>query len=218
MMLDNFLSMLTSAYTRKDIGQSPQTNIGKLYKGWADQMEFLLSQCALIASWENLDLAEGATLDRFGLNVDVPRGGADDVAYRIALYGAAKSGDGTIDGTVYALASLLNISPTSIKVTEFFPCKATLVIDEAAVTPEQAELIWLTQSVIQRKVYAGIQITIGLFREFNLTETHGLTEHYIINEDANFTPLWATTEAQFALDGQTFCPNTISDYPYSEGT
>ena len=83
--LDRFLSMLTSAYVRTDIGQVPQTNIGKLFSYQMALYDYIDDQMDMIVAWEDLDLAVGATLDLFGQNVGVERGGMDDAAYRIAI-------------------------------------------------------------------------------------------------------------------------------------
>ncbi|MBD5156213.1 MAG: hypothetical protein HDT13_01015, partial [Butyrivibrio sp.] len=88
--LSEMLDALTSAYTRKDRDNSKlkrptETNIGKLFSVLAWGLDSVQAQAETIKLWDNIDLARGSVLDRYGANFGVKRFGADDAFYRLLI-------------------------------------------------------------------------------------------------------------------------------------
>lgn len=163
--LSEMLNALTSAYTRKDrsnskIKRPAETNIGKLFSVLAWGLDSVQEQAETIKLWENIDLACGAVLDRYGANFGVKRFGADDTFYRLLIKVKMLSqlSGGDIDTVANAAATLLGLPAEKIKLREVFPAKVCLDIREADLTPETLNIIVDIATMIKRILAAGVEL------------------------------------------------------------
>ena len=120
--LSEMLDALTSAYTRKDRNASKfkrptETNIGKLFSVLAWGLDSVQAQAETVKLWDNIDLARGSVLDRYGANFGVNRLGADDEFYRLLIKVKMLSqlSGGDIETVANAAATLLEIDRKSTR-------------------------------------------------------------------------------------------------------
>ena len=167
--VEQMLELLTSAYARDDIQnvrqeRPPVTNIGKLFSvlGWG--LELTHENLERIRSWDDLDNAQGAVLDRYGKNFGVKRNGADDALYRlmikVKLISMLSGGD--IDTVIEAASMLLNVELSDITLKENFPAKVVLEVDQRLLTQEQLNLITGITSAIKRILTGGVGLRLYL--------------------------------------------------------
>lgn len=163
--LSEMLNALTSAYTRKDNDNSKlkrpaETNIGKLFSVLAWGLDTAQEQAETIKLWDNIDLACGAVLDRYGANFGVKRFGADDTFYRLLIKVKMLSqlSGGDIETVANAAATLLGVPADKITLREAFPAKVRLDVKEADLTQETLEIIVDIASMIKRILAAGIEL------------------------------------------------------------
>ena len=161
--LSKMLDALTSAYTQKDCDNSRlkrpvETNIGKLFSVLAWGLDSVQAQAETIKLWDNIDLARGSVLDRYGANFGVKRFGADDAFYRLLIKVKMLSqlSGGDIATVANAAAALLEIPAEKVTLREDFPAKVCLDIKEADLTPETLKNIVDIAAMIKRILAAGI--------------------------------------------------------------
>lgn len=161
--LSEMLDALTSAYTRKDCDaskfkRSAETNIGKLFSVLAWGLDSVQAQAETIKLWDNIDLARGSVLDRYGANFGVKRFGADDTFYRLLIKVKMLSqlSGGDIDTVANAAATLLEIPAEKVTLREDFPAKVCLDVKEADLTPETLKNIVDIAAMIKRILAAGV--------------------------------------------------------------
>ncbi len=163
--LSEMLDALTSAYTREDRNASKlkrpaETNIGKLFSILAWGLDSVQAQAETVKLWDNIDLACGSVLDRYGANFGVRRFGADDAFYRLLIKVKMLSqlSGGDIETVANAAATLLEIPAERITLRESFPAKVRLDIKEADLTAETLENIVDIAAMIKRILAAGIEL------------------------------------------------------------
>lgn len=131
------LEMLTSAYDRSDITrlerqEKPQTNIGKLFSLLGYGFDVIQENAERVRLWDNLDQAQGKSLDRYGANYGVYRGEASDEIYRVMIKVKILSmlSAGNLDTIINAAAILFDVKNSRIEIEEIFPAKIFLFIEE----------------------------------------------------------------------------------------
>lgn len=163
------LNYLTSAYNRRDAlnakkDRPPETNIGRLFKLVADGYEIIYENAELVELWDDLDIAEGTVLDRYGANFGVSRGAASDALYRIfirvKMISQLSGGD---DETVLtAAAELLGVDPSDILMEDIFPAKKALYVDLSLLSEERVNIIEQIALSIKRTMLAGVGLRLYL--------------------------------------------------------
>lgn len=163
--LSEMLDALTSAYTRKDRNTSKfkrptETNIGKLFSVLAWGLDSVQAQAETVKLWDNIDLARGSVLDRYGANFGVNRLGADDEFYRLLIKVKMLSqlSGGDIETVANAAATLLEIPAEKITLRELFPAKVCLDVKEADLSAETLEMIVDIAAMIKRILAAGVEL------------------------------------------------------------
>jgi hypothetical protein len=173
--LSEMLGALTSAYSSKDYhnrerGSPLETNIGKLFSIFTWGLGSVHEQAELIKLWDDIDYAKGQVLDRYGANFGVKRNGASDAFYRLMIKVKLLSqlSGGDINTVLNAAASLFGISDELITLTEVFPAKISLTVNEADLTPETLEMVIDIAAMIKRILAAGVGLITILqnYREF----------------------------------------------------
>lgn len=108
-MLSKLPSVLNSEVT---------SNNAKLLNIITEQMEELKEVYKKILLYRDIDSAEGATLDRIGVNVNQTRNGLDDRTYRLLLKTKIQQNisKGDVNTIIEIAATLLNIDYTDIYV------------------------------------------------------------------------------------------------------
>lgn len=161
--LSEMLDALTSAYTREDRNASKlkrpvETNIGKLFSVLAWGLDSIQAQAEAVKLWDNIDLARGSVLDRYGANFGVERFGANDAFYRLLIKVKMLSqlSGGGIDTVANAAATLLEIPAEKLTLREDFPAKVCLDIKEVDLTPKTLENIVDIATMIKRILAAGV--------------------------------------------------------------
>jgi hypothetical protein len=169
------LDALTSAYSRKDYynrqrGSPLETNIGKLFAIFSWGLDSVQEQAELVKLWDDIDYAKGFVLDRYGANFGVQRNGAADAFYRLMIRVKLLSqlSGGDIDTVINAAASLFGIPPEKVVLTEIFPAKIGIEVNEADLDPETLEMASDIIAMIKRILAAGIGLVAVLqsYREF----------------------------------------------------
>ncbi len=164
---DKMLDMLTSSYDRSDAyrikeGKLPETNIGKVMylAGWG--FDIIKEHTEKVMLWDNIDSAQGKTLERIGKNYGVLRGGAPDKIYRIMikvkLIAMLSAGD--IETILQSAAVLFNVDLQSIKIEEVCPAKVYIYIDEDQLDDEHKDIAVAIARLMKRIVAAGVGMRI----------------------------------------------------------
>jgi hypothetical protein len=161
--LVEMLNSLTSAYSRKDydnkqIGLPVETKIGKLFSVLAWGLDSVQEQAELIKIWDNIDNARGSVLDRYGVNFGVKRNGAGDAFYRLLIKVKLLSqlSGGDINTVINVAASLFSLPAEKITLSELFPAKISVEVDEAELGSDALSVIEDIAAMIKRIVAAGI--------------------------------------------------------------
>jgi hypothetical protein len=158
----DMLKRLTDRY-KKD----PNSNIGKIIKIVADELEEIQSTLERIEEWKDVENAEGVALDDLGSNVGQPRGAATDEIYRILLRSkvARNFSDGTIDTIIRVLSLALNCDPKEIRIQEL--CEDPVNPEPAALSLIQIPIRKLNEvgmspkqfvQIVQKTVAAGVRV------------------------------------------------------------
>lgn len=186
--LKEMLYALTSAYTQKDYTDRERTeilstNIGKLFSIFAWGLDSVQEQAEIIQLWDNLDNAKGSVLDRYGANFGVRRSGSSDVFYRLAIKIKLLSqlSGGDIDTVINAASSLFSVPLERVRLTEVFPAKVQLDLEEMDLTTETLEIAPEITALIKRILAAGVGLIVQLHnsREWrsDLILTSALFDH-----------------------------------------
>jgi len=161
------LKMLTSAYNRSDAvkldtGESPSTNVGKLFylAGWG--FDVIKEHAEKVRLWDDLDTMKGTTLDRYGADFGVSRGESSDEVYRIMIKVKiiAMLAAGNLDTIILSASSLFDVDPEDIKAEEIYPSKIYLYIDEDKLDEEHKSVADVIADLMSRIKSAGIGIRI----------------------------------------------------------
>lgn len=193
--LSEMLYALTSAYTRKDYTNRQraavlETSIGKLFSIFAWGLDTVQEQADAIRLWDDLDYAKGAVLDRYGANFGVRRFGAGDTFYRLAIKVKLLSqlSGGDIETVLDAAATLFGVTTDKIALTELFPAKVQIELNEMDIPLETLEIAPDIAEMIKRILAAGVGLIIMLknSREFK-------------SDLPIVTALFTTTHTEFTL-------------------
>ncbi len=147
--------------------------------------------------WRNIDVAEGATLDLIGYNIQQWRGAASDPVYRILIKSKIISNmsDGSINTIISALSTVLGIDPSEIIITELYeltppePAAISIEIDpeillEAGVTFNQ------TAAIVYRMIAAGVRLDFFSEGTFELSSSYDpAPTDYEFDDEAGFNGL-----------------------------
>lgn len=163
------LDLLTGAYNRSDIqnvqhGRNLETNIGRLFSLLAWGFEIIHENADMVRSWDDLENAEGAVLDRYGANFGVARGAASDALYRILIRVkmiALLSG-GDSDTVIKAAGELLGVEFSDIVLEDVYPAKIALYVDQSLLSQERIDLIEQIAHAIKRILAAGVGLRLYL--------------------------------------------------------
>lgn len=161
--LERMLDMLTSAYARK-----PDSNIGKFYGLLAGALDHLYNVLVAVRLMRDVDCAEGASLDRWGLNLGVQREGAGDGFYRlmIKLKMAALLSGGDTDTIIEVIATLFGLEPEDVEYYDKYPAKIWAVVPKEAFDALQVPDPGTAARFLKRIVAAGIWLKLILREEF----------------------------------------------------
>ena len=180
--LAEMLYALTSAYSRKDYDNRQsnlplETKIGKLFAVFAWGLNSVQEQAELIKLWDNIDTAKGSVLDRYGANFGVYRSGADDMFYRLLIKVKMLSqlSGGDIDTLIRAAAQLFDIQDSQVELTELFPAKIRVYVNEADLTPQKMEEAPLISRLMKRLTAAGVGFKVFLRSYRTLRYTISIT-------------------------------------------
>lgn len=116
-MYDKLISLLTDNYNKK-----PNSNIGKLFKLIADELQLLQDTFNKIEDYRDVDVATGFTLDKIGSNIKQYRGAATDEIYRILIKSkqARNVSTGNIDTIIRVVAESINADYSEIEIVEMY--------------------------------------------------------------------------------------------------
>lgn len=190
------LRMLTSAYNRTDMetleaGESPTTNIGKLFylAGWG--FDLLKDQTERVRLWDDLDAMKGATLNRYGADFGVARGESSDEIYRIMIKVKiiAMLAAGNLDTVIVSAASLFNVDPAVVKAEEIYPSKIYLYIDEDKLDEERKNVAPVIVGLMSRIKSAGVGLRI-----FYRTYSGGSDNLYIATPTFQYIRIYVKPE------------------------
>ncbi|WP_313152058.1 hypothetical protein [Lacrimispora sp.] len=161
------LKKLTSAYNRSDVmkieaGETPSTNIGKLFHlaGWG--FDIIRDQTEKVRLWDNLDAMKGKHLDRYGADFGVIRGESSDEIFRIMIKVKiiAMLAAGNLDTVILSAASLFGVNAEDVKAEEVYPSKIYLYIDEDKLDEEHKSVADVIAGLMARIKSAGVGIRI----------------------------------------------------------
>jgi hypothetical protein len=163
------LEMLTGGYNRADVqnikhSRKADTNIGKLFSLYADGLQIVHEHAEKVLLWDNLDNAAGAVLDRYGANFGVVRDGMDDDFYRLVIKVKMLSqiSGGDVETVRNAASELMDVPSEKLDLTEVFPAKVWIYLDEDVLDVYHLQIINLIAAVMKRIVAAGVGFRIFL--------------------------------------------------------
>lgn len=116
-IFDKMLERLTDNYNKH-----PQSNISKLLKLVAKELDDIKVQLKKIEEWRDIDKAEGEVLNRIGYNVEQFRGQASDEIYRVLIKSkiARNRSNGTINKIIEVISMALGVEPKDIGIKEMY--------------------------------------------------------------------------------------------------
>ncbi len=168
------LEMLTSAYDRSDIlrlkeNRSPETNVGKLFSLFGYGFDIIREHTERVRLWDDIDQAQGKSLDRYGGNYGVFRGEAPDELYRIMIKVKILSmlSAGQLDTIINAAAILFGVESEDVRPEEVFPAKIWLYIDLDKLPEERLRLAETIADLMKRIKAAGVGLRIFLVTYFS---------------------------------------------------
>lgn len=174
----DMLEMLTSAYDRSDIlrikeNKSPETNIGKLFSLFGYGFDIIREHTERVRLWDDIDQAQGKSLDRYGGNYGVYRGEAPDELYRIMIKVKILSmlSAGQLDTIINAAAILFGVESEDVRLEEVFPAKIWLYIDLDKLPEERLRLAETIANLMKRIKAAGVGLRIFLVTYFSGQDT-----------------------------------------------
>ena len=174
--LAEMLEKLTSPYVMTDRYNAkheltPETNIGKLFSVLAYGLDTVQEQADLIKLWDDIDNAKGSVLDRHGANFGVKRMGATDAFYRLAIKVKMLSqlSGGDINTVINAASTLMDLPPEKIELTEIFPGKVDIGVNEKDLPEEVFNAIEEITALLKRIVLAGVWFvtTLRVYRQLD---------------------------------------------------
>ncbi len=186
---EQMLEMLTSAYDRADIfrlknSSPPQTNIGKLLSVVGYGFDIIREHTEKVRLWDDIDEAEGKSLDRYGGNYGVYRGETSDAVFRVMIKVKILSmlSAGQMDTIIRAASILFGVPSTEIRAEEVFPAKLYLYINIEEIREERLEVLWAIASLMRHIKAAGIGLRIILVVHYSREDhlyTGAMGSYYI---------------------------------------
>lgn len=174
----DMLEMLTSAYDRSDIlrlreNKAPETNIGKLFCLFGYGFDIIREHTERVRLWDDIDQAQGKSLDRYGGNYGVYRGEAPDELYRIMIKVKILSmlSAGQLDTIINAAAILFGVEAEDVCPEEVFPAKIWLYIDLDKLPEDRLRLAETIADLMKRIKAAGVGLRIFLVTYFSGQDT-----------------------------------------------
>ena len=173
--LRTMLDALTSGYSRIDIrnarrGLPLETNIGRLFATLAYGLDIAQEQSDKIQEWDDLDIAEGAVLDRHAANYGVRRDGVSDEYLRllIKVKMISQISGGDIDTVLNAAAALFGVPVDSVDLREDFPAKIAVHVSDYLLSEEIRDYAAVIAQLMKRIVAGGIgiEVSFNTYREF----------------------------------------------------
>ncbi len=165
----DMMEMLTSAYDRSDIprfkrNEMPQTNVGKLFFLLGYGFDIIRENTERVRLWDDIDQAQGKSLDRYGGNYGVYRGEAPDELYRIMIKVKILSmlSAGQMDTIINAAAVLFGVDSQEVRAEEVFPAKIWLYIDLDKLEEDRLRLANTIAELMRRIKAAGVGMRIFL--------------------------------------------------------
>jgi hypothetical protein len=139
-------------------------NIGKLLGVISPEMQQINDTLKNIKSSQDIDVAEGHTLDRIGVNVDQSRGSFNDLEYRSLLKAKIKQSlsKGDIDTIIEVAATVFDVDFSDITLEEVYPAKINIKVAKSDVTENLQNAISIIYNFIKKTLAAGIDLTITL--------------------------------------------------------
>lgn len=179
--LDKMLDALTSAYNRLKT-----SNIGKLFSILATGYESIHTANRKVLNYRDIDQAKGHTLDKWGKNVGVARGGLPDSIYRIYIKTKLSSliSGGDINTVINSAATIFDISTYDVSVVEEYPSKVTVSIPEGAVLTlgdEYDTRVAVAREFLKKIIAAGINLNLIIVASPE-TNTHAYVGSVIVDE------------------------------------
>lgn len=163
------MDMLTSAYDRRDIkrlknDKAPETNVGKLFTLIGYGFDIIRENTERVRLWDDIDKAQGKSLDRYGGNYGVYRGEAQDDLYRIMIKVKILSmlSAGQLDTIINAAAILFGVDIKEVKAKEVYPAKIWLYIDLDKLEESRLRLAETIAGLMKRIKAAGVGMRIFL--------------------------------------------------------
>lgn len=170
-ILERMLNMLTGAYNRDDVkrahnGLPPVTNIGKIFAIYAEGFDIIQENAQRVQDWNDLDQAQGATLDRYGKNVGVYRQGSTDQFYRLLIKVKRMSqlSGGDLNTVTNAACILLDVTEEDLRIVEVFPAKIYVQVDQNALSDEMHQMALVIVRMLKRLIAAGVGIRLMIMR------------------------------------------------------
>lgn len=205
----DMLSRLTDAYSRL-----MESRIARLLRIAADELSELRMSYVEICYQRGIDYAEGATLDRIGVNVQQFRGVADDDVYRVLIRTkiARNRSDGAIETVIEALAVALGIPAAAVSVRELWgppDNEPAAVFVDVPIAGVGRLALSITQfgRLVNRLVAAGVRAWVGVQGTFAFSMLPDASEY---DDETGFADLEQT---QGGTLGAIYDPATEPDLP-----
>jgi hypothetical protein len=202
----DMLERLTGNYDR-----SPDSNTGKLLNLPATQISEIEDVLDAVDLYKSIDVAEGYHLDQIGTNVDQPRGGVEDPAYRVLLKTkiARNISDGSVNTLIQSISAALVCDPSEVVIRDLYAegRPAAIHVTVPTQTLSDAEISFAHfGAIINRLVAAGVAADVMLEGTFKFAS--GATVE--TDEDAGFSDLDQLTGGYF---GAMYDPGTDVPLP-----
>ena len=116
MSFKKMLEMIPEAFANL-----PESNFGKIFLLLDSQLSKVKETAETIEQWHDMDLAEGATLDRIGEDYEVVRGSDNDYLYRFRIKSkiATAQSNGTFDEIINVICKTINADPKDVSVIKY---------------------------------------------------------------------------------------------------
>lgn len=128
-VLDRFIERLTDNYDK-----APNGNVHKLAQLTVAALQEQEDVLQRLDDWNDVDQAQGTTLDMHGRDILQDRGQASDEVYRVLIKSKILRllSDGSIDVIIDFLAFILDCNVTDLRVKELWPEGKTATLDITA--------------------------------------------------------------------------------------
>lgn len=189
-VLGKLINRLTDNYNK-----NPQSNVYKTMQLVAVHAQENEDAYNAIQDWLDIDNAQGTTLDIRGKNFQQPRGQATDDIYRLMIKAKIKRNlsHATIDNIIDFLSFVLQVDPSTVKITELWQTGSnaaihidvpTTAVNKTGLTVNQfAQLVKLATA-------GGVRTEINFGGTFSFSSQSGTSE---TDSNAGFADVAETT-------------------------